>query len=373
MATRKKTLLFVTGTRAEWGLFRSTVLRLKKSPLVNLKVLATGMHTQRRFGFTLDEVRKSVHVDCVVPVGEHDDQMTALRKEMDGIGRYMTGHPIDALIVVGDRDEPFAAAVVAVHLGIPVIHVAGGDVTGPTVDQCLRNAMTVFASAHLVQTQCSKDNVLKLGADPRHTSVIGAPGLDGVSPGSLSGRKELAARHGLDPKKRWFLTVMHPTILDDAPAANQIDSVLTALKKLDPFSEKIVLYPNSDDGSSVFIRAIEKLRGNPHFHIHRHVPRTDYLGLMKESCVLIGNTSSGLMEGGFMKTPFVCVGNRQLNRECGPNVVFADYDPRAILKMIEKAASPAFRKSLVRIPSPYRGGAVAKRAVRAIEKFLNTL
>lgn len=365
--------MLITGTRAEWGLFRSTVLLLKKSPIVNLKVLATGMHTQRKFGRTLDEVRKDINVDCVVPVGENDDQMTALRKEMDGIIRYIAGRRVDALIVVGDRDEPFAAAVAAVHLGIPIIHVAGGDVTGPTVDQCLRNAMTVFASAHLVQTQRSKDNVLKLGADPLHTTVIGAPGLDGMNPGSLAGRKELASRHRLDPKRQWFLTVMHPTILDDAPVAEQIDSVLTALKKLDPFSEKIVLYPNSDDGSGVFIRAIEKLRGKPHFHLNRHVRRTDYLGLMKEACVLIGNTSSGLMEGGFMKTPFVHVGNRQRNRECGPNVVFADYDPRAILKMIEKAASPAFRKSLVRIPSPYRGGAVAERAVRAIGKFLNTL
>lgn len=366
-------MLFVTGTRAEWGLFRSTILLLKKSPRVNLKVLATGMHTQRKFGRTLDEVRKAVNVDCVVPVGENDDQMTALRKEMDGISRYMAWRRVDALIVVGDRDEPFAAAVAAVHLGIPIIHVAGGDVTGPTVDQYLRNAMTVFASAHLVQTQRSRDNVLKLGADRRHTAVIGAPGLDGVNPGSLAGRKELAAQYRLDPKKRWFLIVMHPAILDDAPAAKQIDSVLTALKKLDPLSEKIVLYPNSDDGNRVFISAIEKLRGKPHFHVHRHVCRTDYLGLMNEASVMIGNTSSGLMEGGFMKTPFVHVGNRQRNRECGPNVVFADYDPRAILKMITKATSPVFRKSLARMPSPYRGGAVAERAVRAIEKFFNTL
>ncbi len=370
---RKKTVLFVTGTRAEWGLFQSTVLRLKKSRSIDLKILVTGMHTQRRFGYTLKEVQRAVQVDHIVPIGEHDDQLTAVSTEIDGIGKYLKTHPADAILIVGDRDEPFAAALAGLHLGIPLIHVAGGDITGPTVDHGLRNAMTLFSRLHLVQTKRSRENVLKLGANPRWTRVIGAPGLDGLTTSSLLKRKELADRYSLNPTKKWFLLVQHPTILDDTPIPQQIEALLAAMNTLDPDDEKIILYPNADDGSEVFIGALEKVRARPHYHLHQHLPRTDYLSLMKQSATLIGNTSSGLMEGDALKVPFVHVGNRQRGREHGPNVVFVPYQSGAITSGIKKALSPAFRKTLARRPSPYLGGAVADRTVRAIEEFLSTL
>lgn len=370
MTARKKTILFVTGTRAEWGLMQSTILRLRKSPTVRVKVLVTGMHTQRRFGYTLDAVRKAVPVEHVVPVGECDDQLTALSKEIAGIRRYLLRHPVDALLVVGDRDEPFAAAIVGVHLNIPVLHIAGGDVTGPTVDQYLRSAITLFSRLHLVQTARSRQNVRALGADPRRIKVVGAPGLDQLKPGSLIRRKELAKRLRLDPRQRWFLVSLHPTILDAAPVSQQIRSLLDALKHLSPQDEKVILYPNADDGNEEFIRALEALRGQPGVHLERHLDRREYLSLMRASAALIGNSSSGLIEAGFLRTPFVHVGNRQQHREFGSNVLFADYDARSITRGIRKALTLQFRRNL-RKPSPYKGGAVAERIVRAIEDFLS--
>ncbi|MCF7844229.1 MAG: UDP-N-acetylglucosamine 2-epimerase [Kiritimatiellales bacterium] len=373
MIVRKKTILFITGTRAEWGLFRSTILLLKKSSIVTPKILVTGMHTQRQFGYTLDEVRREVNVDHTIPIGEHDDQVTALSKEIEGIGKYLKKNPVDALLVVGDRDEPFAGAVVAVHLGIPIIHIAGGDVTGPTVDQYLRNAITTFSSVHLTQTPHSASNVKKLGADPRWTKNVGPPGLDQLKRSELFSRKEVARLCCLDAKKQWFLVSMHPTILDNTPILQQIRSVLTAIKKISPDDEKILLYPNADDGCDTFIAEIEKMREKSNFHINRHLKRMDYLSLMKESAALIGNTSSGLMEAGYLKVPFVCVGNRQKYREHGSNVLFADYDSVTIEREITKALSSKFRKSLTHSQSIYKGGAVAKRIAKAIEQFLLTL
>ena len=373
MAHRKKSVLFVTGTRAEWGLFASTIADLKKSSGISLKVLVTGMHTQRQFGYTLDEVKKAIRVDCVVPVKDADDQLTALSKEIDGIGRYLKKNPVDAVVVVGDRDEPFAAASAAIHLGIPVIHVSGGDVSGPTVDQYLRNAITLFSDLHLVQTEKSKKNVLKLGANPHNTFVVGTPGLNKLKASALASRKVLAKNYHLDSAKRWLLVSMHPTVLDDAPITTQITSVLSALKKFHKEDEIILLYPNADEGSSKFITAIEKLKSTSGFSLHTHLPRADYLALMKESAALIGNTSSGLMEAGYLKVPFVHVGNRQQDRECGPNVIFVDYDAGAIAKGIQKATSPAFSKGIAHRPSPYKGGDVSRKIVSRIEIFLTTL
>lgn len=373
MAARTKTVLFITGTRAEWGLIESTILRLQKSPAFRMKILVTGMHTQHRFGYTMEHVKKAAHVDHVVPVGEKDDPLTALAKEVDGIGKYLRTHPVDAVLVVADRDEAFAGAVAAMHLNIPVIHVSGGDTTGPTVDEYLRNSITLFSSVHLVQTAQSKANVLALGADRRWVNVVGSAGLDGLHPRFLPKRKDLAARYQLDPKGRWFLVVMHPSALEDVPVSKQIDSVLGALRKLPSQDEKIILYPNSDTGREEFIRAIERLNGKTHYHLHRHIERMDYLGFMLQSTALVGNTSSGLVEAGYLRVPFVNVGERQDGREHGANVIFTDYDAAAIARAIRRASSPATHTVLRRRPSLYKGGAVAERITRIIEDFIRTL
>jgi len=314
-----------------------------------------------------------MHVDHVVPIKEHDDQLSALSREIDGISRYLKKHPVDALLVVCDRDEPFAAATAALHLGIPIIHFSGGDVSGPTVDHYLRNAITLFSRLHLVQTEKSKRNVLKLGADPRRTHVVGSAGLNKLKASLLASRKALAKKYHLNPKKKWFLVSMHPTVLDNTSIPKQINSVLVALRQLNQDDEKIVLYPNSDEGSGVFIKAIEKLKGKSHYHLKRHLPRADYLALMKQSAALIGNSSSGLIEAGYLKVPFVNVGNRQEHREYGPNVIFTTYNADSIMKGVRKALNPTFRRGLSRRPSPYKGGDVSRKIVQHIEKFLVTL
>src|SRR3989338_1733984 len=124
---KRKTLLMVTGTRAEYGLFKSTILKLKKSKRLTVKLLATGMHTLKQYGATLNEIRKDVHVDYVVPIKPNDSMSAALAKEVAGIDQYVTRANVDAILVIGDRDEPFAAATVGIHRNIPVIHVSGGD------------------------------------------------------------------------------------------------------------------------------------------------------------------------------------------------------------------------------------------------------
>src|SRR3989344_8837638 len=189
---KKKNLLIVTGTRAEYGLFRSTIFALKKSKKLNIKLLVTGMHTLKKFGYTAKEIQKDMPIDCLVPVAESDDMLSSLAKEMVGIKRCLKKYPADALVAIGDRDEPFAAAIVGIHSHIPVIHVSGGDVSGPTVDHYLRNSITVFSKLHLVQTQKSKKNVITLGADKKNTHIVGSAGLDGISPHTLLAREKIA-------------------------------------------------------------------------------------------------------------------------------------------------------------------------------------
>ena len=358
----------VTGTRAEYGLFKSTILKLKKRKRLTVKLLATGMHTLKQYGYTLNEIRKDTHVDCVVPISKQDDMGSALAKEIAGINRYVNSNRIDAILVIGDRDEPFAAATVGIHRNIPVIHVSGGDVSGPTVDHYLRNAITVFSKLHLVQTEQSKQNVIRLGADVRQVRVVGSAGLDGLTPKALMSRSALAKQLKLEAGQSWLLVAQHPTPFDTVPLTRQIGSVLTALSR--QAGEKIITYPNADTGSRIFITAIEKLKGKAGFHLFRNLNHKIFLSLQYHCDALIGNSSSGLMEAGFLKTPFVLVGNRQGRREAGKNVIPVNYDPRQIKVGIDRARSAAFCRRLKQSRPVYQGGDVSGNIVRAIEQFL---
>lgn len=370
MNERKKKLLFVTGTRAEYGLAEATILKLAELQSIDFRLLVTGMHTLKNYGLTMKEIEKDTSIDCTVPIKESDDMLTALTREISGIRRYVIKEKIDTIMVAGDRDETFAAAVVGIHLNIPVIHVSGGDVSGPSVDHYLRNAMTIFSKLHLVQTSQAARNVISLGADPINVHVVGSMGLHNLNPRKLPGRQDVARRLGLDARKPWFLATHHPTPFDAVPFNQQIDSVLTALKRLDPNSEKIIIYPNSDNGSDVFISGIEKLRNKSGYHIFKNLNHELFLATIYYSQAMIGNSSAGLFEAGYLKKAFINVGARQLGRERGANVIDADYQPAKILKAVRLSLTPKFQKTLKSQASVYRGGDVAGRIIKHVQRFL---
>jgi GDP/UDP-N,N'-diacetylbacillosamine 2-epimerase (hydrolysing) len=367
----KKNLLIITGSRAEYGLFKTTILKLRQSKLFNIKLLVTGMHTLDKYGMTAEEIKKDIPIDCLVPIGENDSMMTALLKEIEGVKNYLEKEKVDAILVIGDRDEPFAAAIVGLHNNIPLIHISGGDTSGPGVDQYIRSAITIFSQLHLVQTKKSKKNVIRLGAYNKNVHIVGSAGLDGLTTSSLYSKKEVANRLGLSAEARWFLFSMHPTPFDIVPVREQIHSVIETAKKIENKSEKIILYPNSDTGAEDFINEIKSLEGQDKFFIFQNLDRKIYLSLLYHCQALIGNTSSGLMEAGYLKKPFVNVGNRQQGRERGVNTIEAFYKVKSIMDGIKKAESDKFQRRLKSSKPVYQGGDVSGRIVHLIDSFLN--
>lgn len=370
MGNKKKKILFVTGTRAEYGLFRLTALKLKKSHKLDFKILATGMHTLKKYGSTIEDIKKDMPLDYVVKINEKDDMLSSLSKEIIGIKKYVAREKVHYLLVVGDRDEPFAAAIVGIHVGIPVIHVSGGDLSGPVVDTYLRNAITIFSRLHLVQTKRSKEIVIKMGADPSHVHVVGSAGLEDINDSDIPNKKALSVQLKLDEKRRLFLIVFHPTPLDKADPRHQIKTLLGALEKLDKLDEKVIICPNADTGSKHFLEHIDSLRARDGYHVFANLERKIFLGLLKHCDALIGNSSAGIMEAGYLKVPFVHVGNRQKGREHGANVIFSEYDIDEILKSIKKAMSKHFRGRISREECPYFDGDVSSKIVKSIQQFI---
>ncbi len=362
----RKKVLVVTGSRAEYGLLRPVLHELHKSKKLVPRLLVTGMHTLKKYGYTLREVRREFPVDANVPIQEKDSMLAALATEIQGIENAVKKERPDLLLVLGDRDEAFAGAIVGGHEKIPVAHIHGGDTLGFLVDESIRHSITKFAHIHFPATKKSAQRIVQMGENPRHVHVVGSTAFDARELERIGTRTELARELGLDSTREWLLVIQHPTPLDSTPINKQLLPTLKAIKN-DP-AQKVIVYPNSDTGSKEFIRSIEHLRQKNEFIVVPSLPRRHYLGLMKESVAIIGNSSSGIIEAGFFKKAVVNIGGRQAGRECGENVIHADYSQAEITRAIAKARSKPFTISLSLLKHPYGLGNAAMRLVRILEK-----
>lgn len=362
----KKVILVVTGSRAEYGLLLPVMREIEKSRKLALRVLVTGMHTQQKYGHTIDLIRRDkVRIDAVVSVGENDSMLGALVKEIRGIEAYCTQHRPDLILVLGDRDEPFAAAVVAGHMGVALAHMSGGDTLGYLVDEPIRHSISKFAHVHFPITKQSARRIEALGEEKKRIHLVGSTAFDGVALGRLKSKKELAKEFGLDMDLPWLLVVQHPASLDKTLPRLQITPTIEALRGIR--AEKIVIYPNSDTGSDVFLTALRSVSSEQHFTLAASLSRMTYLAFLKHAGVLVGNSSSGMIETGRFKLPVVDIGGRQIGRERGANVIHVDYDAAAIKRAITRALAPSFRARVMRARDPYVSHGASPKIVRVLE------
>jgi len=366
----KKTILVITGTRAEYGLLRPVMREIQKSKTLSLKLLVTGMHTLSEHGRTIDDIRRDrMPIAHVVRIAKRDSMPDALGKEIVGIGKYCEQHRPDMILVLGDRDESFAGAIVGGHLGIPVAHIHGGDKTGFIVDEYIRHATSKFSHLHFAATKASARRVRLLGEEAWRVCTVGAPGLDELRGFKTEPVAVIAKKYGLSSTKPWHVILQHPTPHDPVPLDRQVTPLLKEIARLK--GEKIILYPNADTGSKVFIQKIKKYQGRSDVHIFRHIPRADLIAVLKHAATLIGNSSMGIIDASYLRIPTVNVGNRQTGRERGQNVINCGYDASSIRSAIRRASTSAFKRKVLQSKSPYGNGTAAPKIVRVIEKYID--
>lgn len=366
---KKKKILVITGSRAEYGLLKSTIDTINESNKLHLLLLVTGMHTLKKYGYTINEIKKdNISINAIVRINENDSMVSSLAEEINGINKFCERNHPDMIIVLGDRDESFAGAIVGSHLGIAVGHIHGGDFTGTIVDGLVRQAITKLSHLHFTSCRTSYARVRKLQENSNNIFLVGAPGLDNLNKQLFLSRKILAKKLKLDSARPWLLFLMHPAPFDLTSLKKQVNNALAAICELTAY-EKIIIYPNADTGSDVFIKAIDANKSNNTFHIFPSLPRQDYLSLLKEVKFMVGNSSSGIIESTYFKLPTINIGDRQKNRERGKNVINCDYEIKNIVKAISLASSPAFQKKAERAANPYGSGRAAKKIVKILEKI----
>ncbi|BAS28218.1 UDP-N-acetylglucosamine 2-epimerase [Limnochorda pilosa] len=365
-------MCIVTGTRAEYGLLVPIMRRVQTSPKLRLQVVATGMHLAAEFGHTVDLIRQDgFPVDAEVDMLFSSDDVPAMAKGV-GVGIYGMAQIFeildpDIVLVLGDRVEAFAAATAASLSGRIVGHIHGGERTAGGLDEYMRHAVTKLAHLHFTATEASRERVLRLGERPEYVWTVGAPGLDDLESSASLGRKDLTDYLGFPLPDPYVLLVHHPISTFPERAVEELRTVLAALDRVG--LPVVALGPNSDAGGRALAEELRRWSLTDAHHLLVSLPRNVFLSLMRHAASLVGNTSSGIIEGASLRVPYVLVGDRQHGRERTSNVLETACEVSAIERALRRAVGdPAFRESLNHLRNPYGDGHAAERIVETLER-----
>jgi len=362
----ERTVLVVTGTRAEYGLLRSSMEAIHEHPELNLSVVATGMHLSPRHGETVSEIRDDgFTVDREVHMQLDGDSGAAMAKSLGvgtmGLTDAISGIDPDVVLLLGDRDEALGGALAAAHMNVPVAHVHGGDAMhGAIIDDSIRHAITKFAHIHFPASELSADRILKLGEEERRITVAGAPGLDDVLAGDYDDPEAVRERYDLDLDRPLLLAVQHPVTTQQERAGEQMAATLDAVESFD--AQVVLIYPNADAGGDRIIAEIESRSFSDGVESFRSLPRREYLGVMAAADAMVGNSSSGIIEAPSFGLPVVDVGPRQKGRERSDNTLSVPHDSGAIREAIDRCLTDrAFREQAETAENPYDYGGAGER------------
>lgn len=366
-----KTVAYVTGTRADFGLMTPVLQAIAGSTGLRLRLYATGMHLMPEFGMTADDVRRlfpeviPLDVTCI---GDDRGSMAAFEGAL--ISKlaevWMTDRP-DIVLVLGDRVEMFAVAAACLYLGIPVAHLHGGDVSG-SVDDVARHAITKLSQLHLPATEDAAARIRAMGEDPSRIQVVGAPALDVILNQPLPSRSEMASKLSLDAEKPFLLVTQHPVTESLSEAGTQVRTTLEAVMGMN--QQTVIVYPNADAGGREMISVIEEYRQHPNARIVPSLPHTEFLALERDAAVWIGNSSAGVIESASFKTPVVNVGSRQTGRLRAANVIDVAHEREAIRAAVERALYDlAFRAALEDVTNPWGDGRTGERVATLLEQL----
>jgi GDP/UDP-N,N'-diacetylbacillosamine 2-epimerase (hydrolysing) len=358
-------IVYLSGTRADFGLMRSTLQRIAGTQGLSLQVLATGMHLSREHGHTVDEIRAAgLSVCAEIPL----DMATRTPQSMaEGIGDCLRGvagvlarEKPDLLLLLGDRGEMLAGAIAALHLGIPVVHVHGGERSG-TVDEPVRHAISKLATWHFVATEASRERLVRLGEEASRIHVTGAPGLDELASVTPLPRDELLRRLDIPAQARYALALFHPVVQQADQAAEQTRAVLEALQGA--AVPVVWLEPNADAGALGVLQALGEVQLPAGSKRLTHLPRPLFIEALRHADVLVGNSSSGIIEAASFGTPVVNVGDRQRLRERNTNVI--DVPPQ--VQAIAAALAEASRHGRWPCENRYGDGRAGERICRLLQ------
>jgi UDP-N-acetylglucosamine 2-epimerase (non-hydrolysing)/GDP/UDP-N,N'-diacetylbacillosamine 2-epimerase (hydrolysing) len=366
----KRRIAVVTTSRADYSHLYWPLKLLAEHPDVDLRLIAMASHLSPEFGATIREIEKdgfsiAARIESLLSsdtdVGMAKSIGVAVLSLADTLGAMRP----DLLLLIADRYEMLAPASVALSLRIPIAHIEGGEISEGAIDDAVRNALTKMSHIHFTSTETARSRVIAMGEAPWRVHRAGAPSLDHLRRSKLLSRDEVGSVCDLDLRTPALLVAYHPVTLE-ADTTCEADALFAGLEQIAAQGTNQILfcYPNADAGSrSLLSRTREFLTRHSSARLFVNLDAITYWSLLRCVEVMVGNSSSGIMESASFALPTVNVGLRQKGRERARNVLDAEHDAGSILACVAEARSPVFRNSLEGMVNPYGDGNAAERIV----------
>ena len=333
-------VLYISGSRADYGPARRLLLEIQRNSDFELGVLVTGMHLDPNHGETWSEIEKDgLKIITKIHGRLVGDSLGAMAASL-GLYLYGMSHAIesyepDIVLVLGDRSEQLAGAMAAAFQNIAVVHLCGGTLSG-SIDDSIRHAITKFSHYHFPMVQEAAQRILQMGENPEHISIVGLPGGN-ISPDVTYTSEQVCEKFSLPKEQPYILVIQHAVTQSQSEAVQQITETLEAVSSLN--YPTLLANPNDDAGSKAIS---EQLMAYAEKYCHLkilHPPKSRELfaSIMAHAGVLVGNSSSGIVEAMSVNTPVVNIGDRQRGRESLAYLLNTDYQQHAIVDAIRKA------------------------------------
>jgi UDP-hydrolysing UDP-N-acetyl-D-glucosamine 2-epimerase len=340
---------------------------------LELNLIVAGMHLSKTHGSSIKEIQKdgfkiSSKVN-MIPQGNSSYSMSkALGEGIIKFSEIFRKLKPDINLILGDRDEAFASALAASHMNIPNAHIHGGDRTMAGIDEYIRHAITKISNIHFAATAKSKERIIRLGENPKYVFFTGSPSIDEIKNKKISTKNQLKIKYNMNITGEEIILLFHPVTTQIKSSDIQIHKILNAIVKLK--KPTICISPNSDPGNLEIINALKKYEKKSSFiKLYSNFPRSDYLGLLKNCGILVGNSSSGIIEASFFKIPVVNVGIRQKDRELGKTIInVSNSSTPMILNAIKKALNTKSNDTLTN-SNIYGNGSSSKKIVKILENI----
>lgn len=361
LAMDKKRVLFLTGTRADFGKMKPLMKALEKEDGFEVHIFVTGMHMFPKYGMTGDEITKSGFKNAFFFINQksNDSMDTILANTINGIGNYIAVLKPDMLIIHGDRVEALAGAIVGAFNNILVGHIEGGEVSG-TIDESIRHSVSKLAHVHFVANKDAKKRLIQMGEEKANIHVIGSPDIDLMSSGNLPSLDSVKDYYEI-PFERYAMFAYHPVTTNLHNLLKNIHEVIEAL--VESKRDYVAIYPNNDTGSDIIVEELELQRNNPHFRIFPSLRFEAFLVLLKHSEFIIGNSSAGIREAPFYGIPTINIGDRQKGRYLFETIINVADSKKIILNAIKQI------KDVKRVKSAYFGdGKSSERFVEILRR-----
>lgn len=348
----------VTGTRAEYGLLAPLMHKIKASPALELQVVVTGTHLLDEFGLTADDiVREGFVIDKSIPqVSSASNGGEVAAQVGAGVIAFAEAFKElapDALLLLGDRYELLAAATAAFFLEIPIVHLHGGEVTDGAFDDAIRHTISQLARVHAVAAPEYAERLIRAGAHPASVHVVGGFGIDSLRRVNRLTRHELEVELGIVLRDLLFVVTYHPVTAGKHDTQAEIQAIVSALASF-PGATVVFTLPNADPEHRLISKALrEAVKQKERWHLFSSLGARKYISLLAQASVVVGNSSSGLMEAPTLGVPTVNIGPRQDGRLKAVSVLSCGSGHAEIKETIQRALSSHFAESIKEMDIPY--------------------